>query len=100
MTKDDYGEMEDPKEDDRLIYRGVPGRPDRRLTPRKTAVLGTISMAVSKATSNEIFAAAFSNPSKISDRRGNTGIEIDVSEISTRDGLKYMEIQEKMRLIK
>ena len=55
-------------------------------------VLATIEMAVESATSNETFAAAFSKPTPISDSNGNPGIEIAVSEISTRDGLKYVSI--------
>lgn len=57
-----------------------------------TNLLSTISMAVESATSNETFSAAFSSPSPITDSKGINGIEIGVSEISTRDGLKYISI--------
>ena len=85
------------------LVRGLKSRADTEprellsdlgISPNVSAgsLLATISMAVENATSNETFAAAFAKPTDATDRKGNPGIEIGVTEISTRDGLKYISI--------
>ncbi len=57
-----------------------------------STALSTIAIAINSALSNETFAAAFSSVENISDSSGKKGVTVNVSEISSRDGLKYISL--------
>ena len=52
----------------------------------------TLAAAVNSARSNEFFEAAFGTPNKSIDAVGREGWTVEISEISTRDALKYLSI--------